>query len=78
MGSASAWATASMAEYVTDMLRVVKPPATWSGLRDSPGRSGVPTEIAYGEFCQLRLEELNFLDNPKGACFAYPPKAHVP
>ena len=43
-----------------------------AGLRDSPGRSGVPTEIAYGGFCQPRLEELNFLDNLKGVCFAYP------
>ena len=30
--------------------------------------------IAFGGFCQLRLEELNFLDNLKGVFFAYPPR----
>jgi len=33
--------------------------------------------IAYGGFCQLRLEELKFLDKLKSVCFAYPPLPSV-
>ena len=47
-----------------------------ANLRDFPGRSGVPTEIAYRGLCQLtqpNLEDLHFLDIYKSFRTSYPP-----
>ena len=46
-----------------------------AGLRDSPGRSGVPTEIAYRGLCHLiqpNLEDLHLLDFRRTVCSSYP------
>jgi hypothetical protein len=49
-------------------------------LRDFPGRSGVPTEIAYRGLCQLtqpNLEDLHLLDFRRTVCSSYPPSTAV-
>jgi hypothetical protein len=67
--SGGAVAFADAHRELTVVTSVTTTPTNLLNLLECHRASG----IAYGRFCRLRLEELNFVDHRKGICFAYPP-----